>query len=445
MNIKDKARDFALKAHMGQVRKGEKDKPMIMHPFSVAKILEEYNYDDNLIASGYLHDVVEDTKYTNEDIKKEFGSDIDDLVKGASEPDKSLSWEERKKHTIEFTKTLPLRNKLLICADKISNLEDLLIIFERNSKRDFSSFKKGEKEQKWYYTNVYESLIYNEDKELPIFKRLKNVIDILFNNKQNEYLNNIFKDNIDYYNELKKLHYMKLEIYKLKQLCSLNKPYIIEFCGTPRTGKTSTINNLYDFFKKGKFKTKIIEEFTTSKYYKEEFKIKNKDLSHKDRNILIIEETKKQLESELNDSEILLVDRSINDRQIWNYIRYKNNDIDEKSYRELKDKYKNISKELIDTLVITTSDAFISLKRDYYNSLALEERTFLNIDNINEYNDSVKSLENLFKESVDNLIIIDTSYLNMNEVAIEITKKILISMRKKYISTFKEKYNIKEV
>ena len=108
---------------------------MIIHPISVGLLLEEYGYDNEVIAAGFLHDVVEDTKYTLEDIKKEFGSEIASLVKSASEPDKSLSWEERKKHTIETSKNLPLRNKVVICADKINNLEDLMIKFEKNGKR----------------------------------------------------------------------------------------------------------------------------------------------------------------------------------------------------------------------------------------------------------------------------------------------------------------------
>ena len=123
MDMKEKAKLFAIRAHMGQVRKSEPDKPMIMHPIGVGQLLESFGYDDNVVAAGYLHDVVEDTKYTIEDIEKEFGSDIASLVMGASEPDKSLSWEERKKHTIKETEKLPLRNKLVICADKINNLE----------------------------------------------------------------------------------------------------------------------------------------------------------------------------------------------------------------------------------------------------------------------------------------------------------------------------------
>lgn len=114
MELTEKAKYFAINAHKGQIRKSEPDKPMVMHPIGVANILKEYTYDDEVIAAGFLHDVVEDTQYTIEDIEKNFGQSIAVLVKGASEPDKSLSWEERKLHTINETKTLPLKNKLVI-------------------------------------------------------------------------------------------------------------------------------------------------------------------------------------------------------------------------------------------------------------------------------------------------------------------------------------------
>ena len=181
MNVKEKAKLFAVEAHRGQVRKSEPDKPMIMHPIGVGLILEEHGYDENVVAAGFLHDVVEDTHFTLEDIEKEFGEDIANLVSGASEPDKSLSWEERKQHTINTIKDMPLRNKLVVCADKISNLTDLNIIFKRSGTRDFSAFKRGEEQQAWYYASVYDSLIHNENENLPIFRTLKNIINEVFN------------------------------------------------------------------------------------------------------------------------------------------------------------------------------------------------------------------------------------------------------------------------
>lgn len=444
-NVKENAKIFAIIAHTGQVRKNEPDKPMIIHPIGVGKLLEQYGYDDNVVAAGYLHDVVEDTKYLIDDIKMEFGDDIADLVMGASEPDKSLSWEERKKHTIKQTKTLPLRNKLIICADKINNLEDLLIKFEKTGIRDFSRFNRGEEQQRWYYTSVYESLIYNEDENLPIFKRLKNILDKVFNKQENLFLKEtIFDGNKEYYEKLKILHAEKQELQKLRELCTLSKPFVIEFTGTPRTGKTTLINNLYDFFKKGGFDVGIVEEFTTSDYYKQELKDKFKHMSSSESNIAIIKCVYQQLmDSIKSGKEIILIDRSLNDRQIWNYRRYARGDMDESLYLETKEKYSEISKELIDFLVITYAEALVSLKRDYNSSLALETRSFLNIDNITEYNNSLNALFELFNSSVDDNILVDTTYMKMNDVSTAVTSKVTQVLRKKYIDSFKIKYNLK--
>ena len=147
MDIKERAKLFAINAHYGQVRKSEIDKPMIIHPINVANILNEYSFDDNVIAAGYLHDVVEDTKYNDEDILKEFGEDILSLVMGDSEPDKKLSWEERKQYTIDKVKTLDIRHKAVVCADKISNLEDLQILFEKI--KNGLNYKESNEKQCW--------------------------------------------------------------------------------------------------------------------------------------------------------------------------------------------------------------------------------------------------------------------------------------------------------
>lgn len=445
MDIKEKAKLFAIQAHMGQVRKSEPDKPMIMHPIGVGQLLESFGYDDNVVAAGYLHDVVEDTKYTIDDIEREFGQDIASLVMGASEPDKSLSWEERKKHTIEETKKLPFRNKLVICADKINNLEDLFLKFEKSGQRDFNAFKRGEDSQRWYYTSIYESLISKENKNLPIFLRLKDILDKVFYKKEDLFLRDtIFVDNQDYYAKLKQLHASKIELQRLKALVTLPKPFVIEFSGTPRTGKTTIINNIYDFFKKGGFDVSLIEEFTTAKYYKEELKIELDKMESADGNMAIIEEVYKQLQTALSSSkEIILIDRSINDRQIWNYRIFARGDMSEDLYINAREKYSKLSKQLIDFLVITYADSLVSLRRDYIYSLALEKRSFLNQENIDEYNNCLKSLQNLFSDSVDSCVLIDTSNSSINNTSIEIASQVLPVMRKRYIKAFQQKYNLK--
>lgn len=443
MNIKEKALQFAMEAHKGQVRKNEPEKPMIIHPIGVGRLLEEYGYDDQVVAAGYLHDVVEDTNYTLSDIEKEFGSDVAMLVERATESDKSLSWEARKQETIDKTKTLPLRQKLVICADKINNLEDLYIKFQKTDNRDFSLFKRGEDAQKWYFTSLYQSLIHNEDPSLPLFKRLKKALDATFYPEENIFLKEtIFPDQESYYAKLTKLHAKKQELLRLKSLCTLSKSFVIEFAGTPRTGKTTLIYNLYDFFKKGGFDVAFLQEFTTSSYYKETFQPSLKGLSTEERHVKILEQVNHQLQEALTwNKDIILIDRSLNDRQIWNDQRYQKGEMKPEVYFETRDKYAEISKDTIDFLVLGYADSLTSLRRDYVSSLALEERNFLNLSNLEEYNHSFLSLQELFSQSVEDKILIDTTLKSKNDVSIEVTDSILLSMRKKYVKTLQQKYS----
>ena len=444
MKIELKARKFAIKAHKGQVRKSDKDKPMIIHPINVANILKEYDFDQNVISAGYLHDVVEDTKYEIENIKKIFGEDIASLVWGASEEDKSLSWEERKKHTIEKTKTLDLRHKAVICADKISNLEDLRILYELNGESVFSSFKRGFESQKWYYTEVYNSLIMNEDKNYPMFIRLKEIIDYIFYNKNsNGYVKDIiFKDSIDEYNLLKNIHYRKEEVFKLKNVLSKKKPYVIEFTGTPRTGKTSLINNFKDFFKKKGFRVCIIEEFTTSLKYKTQI---YPILKNKSKNVVNIEIPKyvlKDLDDAINRKyDIIIVDRSLFDRLIWVDRLFLKKGMSDKEYNEYKSTYIPLIKEKINIIVSLYTDSLTCLKRDYHANLSLENRTFLNEDNVNEYNKSLLNMEKLsIKENI-NFKMFDTTNKNQREISFEVIDSILSDMRKYYLSLVIEEFN----
>ena len=171
---------FATKAHKGQRRKIE-DIDMIFHPFTVGMLLQRNNCEEDVVAAGILHDVVEDTEYTFGDIKNEFGEKIMQHVYDASEPDKSLEWEDRKKHTIEHIKKAPLGSKLIVACDKISNLEDLYEKIQiHGEEKAYSALKRGKNLQKWYYCSVYESCIEGQNKEHPIFIRYKNILQKLF-------------------------------------------------------------------------------------------------------------------------------------------------------------------------------------------------------------------------------------------------------------------------
>ena len=167
-----KAIDFATKVHEGQYRKGT-DRPYIVHPMEVGKIVSTMTQDEEIISAAILHDTIEDTGVTYEDLKQEFGTRVADLVAAESE-DKSKTWIERKGHTLEHLKTASPAEKILTMADKLSNIRsmarDYLLVGEELWQR--FNMKDREK-QAWYYTSMIDLLKdLNETPEYQEYVRL---------------------------------------------------------------------------------------------------------------------------------------------------------------------------------------------------------------------------------------------------------------------------------
>src|SRR5690625_4625847 len=127
--MQEKALSFAKQAHKGQFRKNSKD-PYVTHPIRVASLLKKANASTELICAGYLHDVVEDTPFTLDDLRYHFGSRVTELVQSNTE-DKTKSWLERKQHTIDTIKYAEKEVKYLIVADKLDNLLSLEKDFQK--------------------------------------------------------------------------------------------------------------------------------------------------------------------------------------------------------------------------------------------------------------------------------------------------------------------------
>lgn len=133
---------FASKNHATQYRKlgGE---PFILHPISVAAILADYQFPKELIIAAILHDVVEDTPVTLQDVEKTFGKEVATLVDGVSEQDKSLPWEERKKAYFDRLQKASLDVIRLSAADKLHNLQDLVHYYKIHGDSIFEKFNAG--------------------------------------------------------------------------------------------------------------------------------------------------------------------------------------------------------------------------------------------------------------------------------------------------------------
>lgn len=154
--MKKTAKQFATRAHEGQQRKNSED-PYITHPIRVADRLENAGFSNELVAAGYLHDVVEDTPVTMEEIEHAFGQKVADLVSAHTE-DKSKSWKERKQHTIDIIKTARKEVKYLIVADKLDNLLSIEAALKEKGDTAWDNFNAGKDLQKWYYVSIAENM-----------------------------------------------------------------------------------------------------------------------------------------------------------------------------------------------------------------------------------------------------------------------------------------------
>lgn len=179
LELLDYAIYFATKAHNGQKRKSDKDVDMIFHPFTVGMMLQRSGASEEAVIAGILHDVVEDTRYTINDIKEEFGDDIAKVVLEVSEK-KELPWDERKQEAIDRIKIASIDGKLVECADKISNLETMYNLYVEQGDDIWKSFKRPKEKQKWYYTEMYKAVIENTNEDNILFDRLKKILEKLF-------------------------------------------------------------------------------------------------------------------------------------------------------------------------------------------------------------------------------------------------------------------------
>jgi (p)ppGpp synthase/HD superfamily hydrolase len=178
----DRAIGFAARAHEGQRRKIGKV-PYVAHPFAVALILQQMGCNEKIVAAGLLHDTVEDTGITLDDIRREFGDEVAEIVDGCTEPPKKdAKWATRKLYMISTLREAPLAVKLVTATDKYHNLVHTLNSREVMGESVWKKFGGGKERQAWYFRTVLESVRANvpDQDNYPIFAQLAAVIDELF-------------------------------------------------------------------------------------------------------------------------------------------------------------------------------------------------------------------------------------------------------------------------
>ena len=121
-----RAADFAARRHAAQHRKGSTREPYVNHLAEVASLLAETarEPDAALVAAGWLHDTLEDTPTDREELERQFGPAVADLVAEVTD-DKSLPTPERKRRQVETAPRKSAGARAIKVADKTSNLRSL--------------------------------------------------------------------------------------------------------------------------------------------------------------------------------------------------------------------------------------------------------------------------------------------------------------------------------
>ena len=182
----DRAIMFAVKAHAGTERRG-KGFPYIVHPMEAVEIVATITPNQELLAAAALHDTVEDTDVTIEQIRAEFGDRIaslvgaetDIVIEGQSEQD---TWHDRKRAAINRLSKASEDAKIVAMGDKLSNMRAIARDYAVQGDALWNLFHVNDpKDHEWHYRGLADALRDLEDTFA--FKEFEMLIDQVFGKK----------------------------------------------------------------------------------------------------------------------------------------------------------------------------------------------------------------------------------------------------------------------
>ena len=174
----DRAIIFAVKAHAGTERRG-KGFPYIVHPMEAMEIVATITPDQELLAAAALHDTVEDTDVTIDQIRAEFGDRIATLVQIESVGDDEGTWHERKQKAIDRIAKAPLDAKIVAMGDKLSNMRAIARDYAAKGDALWSLFHTSDpKDHEWHYRGLANAL--RDLKDTDAFREFESLIDQVF-------------------------------------------------------------------------------------------------------------------------------------------------------------------------------------------------------------------------------------------------------------------------
>lgn len=181
----DRAIVFAVRAHAGTERRG-KGFPYIIHPMEAVEIVATMTPDQELLAAAALHDTVEDTNVTIEQIRTEFGERVASLVAADSDIEVSgvsreESWRIRKQATIDRLAGASRDAKIVALGDKLSNMRAIARDYAVQGDTLWNLFRmKDRKDHEWHYRGLATSL--SELQDTFAYKEFEQLVNQVFGN-----------------------------------------------------------------------------------------------------------------------------------------------------------------------------------------------------------------------------------------------------------------------
>jgi (p)ppGpp synthase/HD superfamily hydrolase len=157
----ERALRWAATCHQGQVRRGC-EAPYVEHAMGVALILDRLGFAQDVVIAGLLHDVVEDTAATLEQVAEKFGTGVAETVRHCSEiktdgQGRKRPWIDRKRDHLEALRQAPAAARAVILADKLHNLLSIELDL-REGRPVWPTFHAGRTEVLQYYRATLEQL-----------------------------------------------------------------------------------------------------------------------------------------------------------------------------------------------------------------------------------------------------------------------------------------------
>lgn len=176
----DKAIRIAAWAHdqQKQYRKGT-DLPYIIHPVGVMLIASGVTSDEDVLLASLLHDVLEDVDskiYSQDDMNRDFGQNVTDIVLGVTKNDDIKDWRQRSEAYIRHLREGSNESLIVSLADKIHNLKSILIDYDEVGDKLWDRFTtKSGADQLWWYEQILKTAIERDGPEA-LTSQLKDLV-----------------------------------------------------------------------------------------------------------------------------------------------------------------------------------------------------------------------------------------------------------------------------